>query len=112
MKENGRSFFEESSEGHIDLPRARTGGLAGGFFAVWVPDPGVHIDPDDPDTALGAYDDVASMPPQMSTEHAQHYALGSLGGLLRMEAESNGAAKIVRTTAEVRDAIESGTFAI
>ncbi len=32
----GRSFFVRSERGHIDLPRARTGGLAGGLFAVFV----------------------------------------------------------------------------
>jgi membrane dipeptidase len=112
MKETGRSFFEESTEGHIDLPRAKSGGLACGFFAVWVPDPGVDIDIDDPDATVAAYNDVASMPPQMETSHAQNYALASLGGLLRLETESNGAATIVRTAAELRSAIESGTFAI
>jgi membrane dipeptidase len=35
----GRDFFAESEIGHIDWPRARRGGLAGGFFAVYVPDP-------------------------------------------------------------------------
>lgn len=29
-----RSFFERTAEGHIDLPRMREGGFAGGFFAV------------------------------------------------------------------------------
>ncbi|MBA3326037.1 MAG: membrane dipeptidase [Rhodobacteraceae bacterium] len=33
----GRRFLDGDGEGHIDLPRARTGGLAGGFFAVYVP---------------------------------------------------------------------------
>jgi len=112
MKETGRSFFEESTEGHIDLPRAKSGGLAGGFFAVWVPDPGVDIDLDDPSTATAAYEDVATMPPRMETSYAQNYALGSLGALIRIEAESNGAVTIVRTAAELRDAIERGTFAI
>lgn len=28
--------------GHIDLPRARAGGLAGGFFAIFVPSPPEH----------------------------------------------------------------------
>ncbi len=32
-----RSFFERSAKGHIDLPRMREGGFAGGFFAVFVP---------------------------------------------------------------------------
>ena len=35
----GRDFYRESEIGHIDYPRARKGGLAGGFFAVFVPDP-------------------------------------------------------------------------
>src|SRR6478735_10271548 len=34
----GRSFYERSETGHVDLPRAREGGLVGGFFAVFVPD--------------------------------------------------------------------------
>lgn len=29
--------FDRSSKGHIDLPRAREGGTAGGFFAVYLP---------------------------------------------------------------------------
>ena len=33
----GRTFFERSERGHIDLPRARAGGFGGGFFAVFVP---------------------------------------------------------------------------
>ena len=32
-----KSFFTQHTEGHVDFPRARTGGLAGGFFAVFVP---------------------------------------------------------------------------
>lgn len=33
----GRSFYERSQTGHIDRVRAAEGGLAGGFFAVFVP---------------------------------------------------------------------------
>ena len=36
-KANGkRSFFERSDQGHIDLPRARDGGFAGGLWSVYV----------------------------------------------------------------------------
>ena len=35
-----RGFFERSSEGHLDLPRARAGGLGGGLFAIFVRSPG------------------------------------------------------------------------
>src|SRR3984893_18790694 len=40
----GRSFFVRSDKGHIDLPRAREGGLAGGFFAIFVPAPSQDVD--------------------------------------------------------------------
>ena len=33
----GVTFFDRSEKGHLDLPRARAGGFAGGFFAVYVP---------------------------------------------------------------------------
>jgi membrane dipeptidase len=35
----GRSFFERSDLGHIDLIRAREGGFGGGFFACYTPNP-------------------------------------------------------------------------
>jgi membrane dipeptidase len=35
----GRSFFERSDAGHVDLPRALEGGFGGGFFACYVPTP-------------------------------------------------------------------------
>src|SRR5689334_19236975 len=34
-----RSFLERNETGHLDLPRAREGGFAGGFFAVFIPNP-------------------------------------------------------------------------
>src|SRR4051812_3140359 len=45
LRSTGRSFFDRSETGHVDLPRAKTGGMAGGFFAVWVPDPGLEPPP-------------------------------------------------------------------
>lgn len=37
---DGARFLDGDGEGHIDLPRAREGGFAGGFFAAYVPDEG------------------------------------------------------------------------
>jgi membrane dipeptidase len=34
-----RSFADASDEGHLDLARARAGGFAGGFFAIFTPHP-------------------------------------------------------------------------
>ncbi|MGC6484833.1 MAG: dipeptidase [Candidatus Puniceispirillales bacterium] len=36
----GQSFFSGNPDTHIDWPRARKGGLAGGFFAIFTPPPG------------------------------------------------------------------------
>lgn len=112
LRNTGRSFFERSDTGHIDLPRAREGGLAGGFFAVWVPDPAHQPQPgSQPDPDVTPYTDTATMPPPMPVDYAQHYALGSLGRLLRL-ATADGQVRIVQTAHEVADAIADGTFAI
>jgi membrane dipeptidase len=113
LRTTGRSFFERSETGHVDLPRAKAGGMAGGFFAVWVPDPGHTPEPgEQPDPDVSAYSDLAKMPPPMATDYAQHYALGSLAMLIRQAEASNGEVEIVTTTAGLRRCVESGTFAL
>jgi membrane dipeptidase len=48
----GASLRERSEEGHLDLPRMRAGGVAAGFFAIYVPaDDG---EPPDPRTRIVA----------------------------------------------------------
>ena len=32
-----KDFLTEMDEGHIDLPRSKKGGFAGGFFAIFIP---------------------------------------------------------------------------
>ncbi len=96
LTRTGRSFFERSSEGHLDLPRAREGGVGGGFFAVYIADHGA----DGPTDA------------SLSTEYAQSQALSLLGRLIRLEEESEGQCKIVRTASEIQECIDNGTFAI
>ena len=118
-----RSFFERSDEGHVDLPRARAGGLAGGFFAVFVPDPGIEPDltgdkaeEEDIDTVAvrisDRYRDPAAMPPPMSLAYAQSRAMRMIANLFRLEAAANGAVKIVRTAAELQHCLATGTFAM
>jgi membrane dipeptidase len=115
LESTGRSFFEQADNGHVDLPRAAAGGLAGGFFAVFVTDPSVKL-PDSPDqaaaAAMSAYGDGAKLPEPMATDYAQGRALALLGDLYRLERESAGRVRIVRTALELRDAIAQGVFAI
>jgi membrane dipeptidase len=93
LAETGRSFFERSDEGHIDLPRAIEGGLAGGFCAVFVPG--------------RSEGDTSPIP----LDRAQRVTLRIMASLFRLERESNGRVRVVRSAAELRDALDRGVFA-
>jgi membrane dipeptidase len=105
-----RSFFERSGSGHIDLPRAREGGLGGGFFAVFVPSPKRS----DPRAAMKDNPDGYHIPLPAPLEHAYalDFAMGATAELLRWEAESEGQVRIVRTAAELSAALEQKILAI
>lgn len=115
LREVGGSFFAEDERYHVSLPLAKRGGLIGGFFAIWVPDASEASsfgDDDDDDSIASAYLTVESMPPMMSTAYAQEFALISLGQLLKLEKQSEGQVRIVRTVADIRRAIADQVFAI
>jgi membrane dipeptidase len=100
-----KDFFHEMAGGHIDLVRARKGGFAGGFFAVWTPNK-QRIAPDSmPDTSK------PYVPEAVDFEFAQSVALRMSADLFRIEAESDGQVKIVRSAEELQGCIESGVFA-
>jgi membrane dipeptidase len=48
-----RSFADASAEGHLDLARAREGGFAGGFFAIFTPHPDGYAPDGEPEPAVG-----------------------------------------------------------
>ncbi len=98
--EDNDSFFG-SARGHLDLPRARAGSLAGSFCAVYIP-----ADPSQPYP-----DSDDELPPALSLAYAQPYALAESALLFRIEAESHGQVRVCRTVAELEAAIAAGTFA-
>jgi membrane dipeptidase len=113
LRQTGRSFFDHSPDGHVDLPRARRGGFVGGFFAIWVPDPDVNpLDSDDGDPDVSQYESLETMPPQMTLATAEHYALESLGAVARLERQSYGQVRIVRSTSEIRENIDAGVISV
>ncbi len=99
-------FLSEMDGGHIDLVRARRGGFAGGFFAVFVPNPERRIDPDSMPDLSKPYTS-----PPVELAHSQPIALRLIADLFRLEAESDGQVKVVRTADELQDCIDSDIFA-
>ena len=119
----GASFFESNQGWHVDLPKSLAGGLGGAFFAVYISDPEVmQIQRDaeaagrDPMEAMrehfDAIKDRTEWPDPMPLDYAQTNALAMLGTLFKVERESEGQVKIVRTAAELEQCIADGTFAI
>ncbi|MDP9374427.1 MAG: dipeptidase, partial [Chloroflexota bacterium] len=106
-----QGFFERGERGHLDLPRAREGGLGGGFFAVFVP-----TDPSVPQPADGGLATTATgyempTPPTPELAYAGRTALAMTAGLFRIEAAAGGAVKVVRTAGELAACLHNGTLA-
>ena len=98
LTRTGRSFFERSTEGHIDLPRALEGRLGGGFYAMYVP-PTQNAEP--PQVPAG---------PELVP--AQNALLSMFGRLLQIAQASNGRVRVVRTAAEIQACLDGGTHAM
>ena len=96
-------------EGHLDLPRMKTGRFAGGFFAIYIPSPIAH---DAPDYMEAMENPPFSLPLADLIDHhtAQPIALAKAGHLMWMERVSNGAFKICTTAAELRDCLSKGVI--
>jgi membrane dipeptidase len=91
---SGRSFLETSTEGHLDLSRARSGGFAGGFFALFTEHPTHTWD----DVQRGP--DVAPEPP-VDRAHALATTLTTAGRLLALEAAAPEDVRVVRGAADL-----------
>src|SRR5205823_5263424 len=114
LDKGDRTFFERSERGHVDLPRARAGGLGGGFFACYVP---ARSDATTGEASRGGsgvaerYSDPSKMPPTPEQPYAETVTMRMAARLFRIERESGGELRIVRTAEELRRGMEGGTFA-
>lgn len=112
--EEARGFLERSDRGHVDLPRAREGGLAGGFFAVftrnrgWQPTIRPVVGPDG--LAVPGARSV-ELPPRLDRRAALTYTVSVMADLFRWERAAGGAMKVVRTAGELERCLAEGTFA-
>jgi membrane dipeptidase len=100
-----RSFFEKSPEGHLDLPRAREGGLGGGFFAIYTPSPR-------PPGRQGRGDGPPALSPPVDYAVALPHTLALAARLFQIEEQSAGGAKVVRNVAELEQCLRAGVLAM
>ena len=98
------AFFEHGEEGHVDLPRARAGGFAGGLFACFVP----SDSPDDdlPAPAAGGYQ--MPFPRTPSRERALAVVNALAARLERVARASGGEVVTCRSAAEIRAGMAKG----
>ena len=94
--------------GDMDLPRMRAGGMAGGFFALWVPS---DSDPDAAAHALMRENPpfALPLPPEVALADALPHALALTGQLMAME--RTGTLTICKSVAEIRATMAAGRIA-
>ena len=98
----GRHFLERSSVGHLDLPRARQGGFGAGFFAIFAPSP------DHPGDTIKFTEHGYEVPlaPSLERGPALQMALDMMALLFRLEEQSKGRMRVVRTVAELQECLD------
>lgn len=102
---------------HLDLDKARRGGFAGGFFAVWVPSPpqpgGAKASGDGGgyqkrmEESAGGYD--VPLPAPLERSAATDTVMHEIRILHRLE--TIGALRVCTTVAQIRDCMASGVLA-
>jgi len=113
--EDTRTFLERSERGHIDLPRAREGGLGGGIFAIFTASPAWERTMRPMVGADGLEipgSRVADLPPRLPRRRALTYTLSVMSDLLRLEAEAPGRLEVVRTAARLRRCLADDILAV
>lgn len=113
--------------GHLDLPRAREGGFAGGFFALFVP----PLEPAGLPSSTETVVEASAFPsgallvekeaaptrpknayfPSLEHRYAVHFTERLVERLFALEEESDGALRVVRSISEIDECREAGRVA-
>ncbi|MDD1500813.1 dipeptidase [Agrobacterium sp. CNPSo 3708] len=97
-------FIDGASQGHIDVPRAKAGGLAGGLCAVYIPSGDLILQEPDEN---GHY--VTPLAAPLERQPSLDIAMEKLAIAYRVERA--GGWKICRSTADIRTAMNEDIFA-
>jgi len=105
--ESPETFVAGTENGHLDMPRAKAGGFAGGMFACFVPSK--RGKEKQVRRTVDGYEET--FPPTPTFTDAQRTTLSLAADLFRIEAVSAGSFKVVRTAAEIEDCITKNVVA-
>ena len=97
-------FVDGDGLGHLDLPRMRSGGMAGGFFAIFSPP-----EPDDP------HDEDDMNPPYagaLSQSKAARSALGMFDLRDAIEVQAQGAVTLCHSVGDIESAMARQSLAM
>jgi membrane dipeptidase len=95
------AFLDGEAKGHLDLPKARQGGFAGGLFAIFVPSTARPTSSNGSAPSDTTFSDVPS-PPAVEMTAAQAAVYGMVSLLLRIERESQGRVRVCRNVDDIR----------
>ena len=98
------ALFRDGGAGHVDLPKARAGGMAGGFFALFSPTPDLPLD----FTVFDAPPYDIPLPPPIPRADAAAPVARQLG--IAQALEDAGLVRIVRGAADL-DTVPGGPLA-
>lgn len=107
--------FLSGRDGHIDLPKAQAGGLAGGLFAMFTPSRKWtkeirwrEVGPKGPKENKGWDVPIAG---RVSQTTALNAVMAMMASLLRLEKLSKGQVKVVKTHRQLSSAMDRGVLA-
>jgi membrane dipeptidase len=97
-------FMNGTSAGHIDAPRAKAGGLAGGFCAIYIPSGDLILkEPDE----KGHYETTLAAP----LEHGPSLTIALEKAAIALRLDRANAWRLCRSTRDIRKAMAEGIFA-
>ena len=111
------AFLQGEDKGHLDLPKARAGGFAGGLFAIFVPPPkrkesaGGETPPQDTGSVVGSDVGSTAAPPPVDVAEAQRVVFAMASLLYRIERESDGRVRVCRTAGDIERCLADDVLA-
>jgi membrane dipeptidase len=123
------AFLKGADKGHLDLPKARKGGFAGGLFAIFVPPPKRKDRPggETPsqeakdetgqannkaiDTAINSAIGSDPEPPAVDIAEAQRVVFAMASLLFRIERESKGRLRVCRDAGDIERCLADDALA-